>query len=94
MTTFRIKLVETTTTQAAVEFPVIAANAAAAAAVVFEAYAIARRQSLNVLTLPDGQASIIEPSEVVERTTRLVLVDEQGADLQDILPREATNGPH
>lgn len=94
MTTFRIKLVETTTTEGSVEFPVIAATAAAAAMVVSEAYATARLQNLDVLTLSDGQSSIIEPSKAVQRTTRLVLVDDQGADLRVIAPQEVTNGPH
>ena len=53
-----------------------------------------RQQSLNVLSLPDGQSSTIEPSDMVERTTRLVLVDEAGADLRIITPQETTNGPH
>ncbi len=45
MTTFRIKLVETTTTKGAVEFPIVAASAAAAATIVSEAYGVARQQS-------------------------------------------------
>ncbi|MGI4944954.1 MAG: hypothetical protein ACRYHQ_31080 [Janthinobacterium lividum] len=94
MTTFRIKLVETTTTEGTVEFPIVAGSAAAAAAIVSEAYGVARQQSLNVLSLPDGQSSTIEPSDMVERTTKLVLIDEAGADLRIITPQETTNGPH
>ena len=94
MTIFRIKLVETTTTEGAVEFPIVAASAAAAAAIILEAYGVARQQSHNVLTLPDGQSSTIEPSEMVERTTKLVLVDEEGTDLRIITLQEAPNGPH
>lgn len=94
MTTFRIKLVETTTTEGTVEFPIVAGSAAAAAAIVSKAYGVARQQSLNVLSLPDGQSSTIEPSDVVERTTKLVLIDEEGTDLRIITPQETTNGPH
>ena len=94
MTTFRIKLVETTTTEGTVEFPIVAASAAAAAAIVSDAYDIAREHSLNVLSLPDGQSSTIEPCDTVERTTKMVLVDEAGTDLRIITPEEATNGPH
>ena len=94
MTTFRIKLVETSTTQGSAEFAVVATNAEAAAAMISAAYRIARAQNLAVLTLSDGQSSVVEPSEVIERATRFVLLDEDGSDLQTIVPREATNGPH
>ena len=94
MTTFRIKLVETSTIEGTAEFVVAATNAEAAVAMVSAAYRIARAQNLAVLTLSDGQSSVVEPSEVIERATRFVLLDEDGSDLQTIVPREAMNGPH
>ena len=94
MTTFRIKLVETSTTHGAAEFAVAAASAEAAAAMVSAAYQTARAQNLAVLTLADGQTSVVEPSEIIERMTRFVLLDEDGSDLQTIEPEEATNSPH
>ena len=94
MTTFRIKLVETSTTRGSAEFAVAATTAEAAAAIVSAAYRVARTQNLAVLTLSDGQTSVVEPSEVIERATRFVLLDEDGSDLQTIVPEEATNDPH
>ena len=94
MTTFRIKLVETSTTEGTAEFAVAATTAEAAAAMISAAYRVARAQNIAVLTLPDGQSSVVEPSEVVERVTRFVLLDDDGSDLQTIVPREATSGPH
>ena len=94
MKTFRIKLIETSTTQGSIEFPVAASSAEAAAALVSQAYQVARAQNVDVVALPDGQSSVIETDEVVERTTRLVLLDAQGADLQTIVPRGVTNGLH
>ena len=94
MTTFRIKFVETSTIQGSAEFAVAATTAEAAAAMISAAYRIARAQNIAVLTLSDGQSSVVEPSEVVERATRFVLLDDDGSDLQTIVPREATSGPH
>ena len=94
MTTYRIKLVETLTTQGSVEFPIVAPNVEAAAAVVSDAYDSARKREIDVLTLPDGQSSMIEANEMVERATKLVLVDEQGADVQTIVPPERAEDPH
>ena len=93
MMTFRIKLVETSTTQGSAEFAVAASNAEAAAAIVSAAYHAAQTQNLAVLTLPDGQSSAVEPCEVIERATRFVLLDENGSDLQTVVPNEATNSP-
>ena len=94
MTTFRIKLVETSTTEGTAEFAVAATNAEAAAAMISAAYRIARAQNIAVLTLSDGQSSVVGRSEVIERATRLVLLDDNGSDLQTIMPTEATSGPH
>ncbi len=94
MTTFRIKLVETSTTEGTAEFAVAATNAEAAAAMISAAYRVALAQNIAVLTLSDGQSSVVERSEVIERATRLVLLDDDGSDLQTIVPREATSGPH
>ncbi len=94
MATFHIKLVETSTIHGSAEFAVAAANAEAAAAIVSEAYQTARAQNLAVLTLADGQSSVVETCEVIERAARFVLLDENGSDLQTIVPAEATNGPH
>ena len=94
MTTFRIKLVETSTTEGTAEFAVAATNAEAAAAMISAAYRVARAQNIAVLTLSDGQSSVVERSEVIERVTRFVLLDDDGSDLQTIVPKEATGGPH
>ena len=94
MTTFRIKLVETSTTEGTAEFAVAATNAEAAAGMISAAYRIARAQNIAVLTLSDGQSSVVEPSEVIERATRFVLLDDNGSDLETIVPMEATSGPH
>ena len=94
MTTFRIKLVETSTTEGTAEFAVAATNAEAAAAMISAAYRVARAQNIAVLTLSDGQSSVVERGEVIERATRFVLLDDDGSDLQTIVPKEATSGPH
>ena len=94
MTTFRIKLVETSTTEGTAEFAVEATNAEAAAAMISAAYRIARAQNIAVLTLSDGQSSVVERGEVIERATRFVLLADDGSDLQTIVPKEATSGPH
>ncbi len=94
MTTFRIKLVETSTTEETAEFAVAATNAEAAAAMISAAYRVARAQNIAVLTLSDGQSSVVERSDVIERETRFVLLDDDGSDLQTIVPKEATSGPH
>ncbi len=94
MTTFRIKLVETSTTEGTAEFAVAATNAEAAAAMISAAYRVARAQNIAVLTLSDGQSSVVERSDVIERETRFVLLDDDGSDLQTIVPREATSGAH
>ena len=94
MTTFRIKLVETSTTEGTAEFAVAATNAEAAAAMISAAYRVARAQNIAVLTLSDGQSSVVERSDVIERETRFVLLDDDGSDLQTIVPQEATSGAH
>ncbi len=94
MTTFRIKLVETSTTEGTAEFAVAATNAEAAAAMISAAYRVARAQNIAVLTLSDGQSSVVERGEVIERATRFVLLADDGSDLQTIVPKEATSGPH
>ncbi len=94
MTTFRIKLIETSTTEGTAEFAVAATNAEAAAAMISAAYRVALAQNIAVLTLSDGQSSVVERSEVIERATRLVLLDDNGSDLQTIMPTEETSGPH
>ena len=94
MTTFRIKLVETSTTEGTAEFAVAATNAEAAAAMISAAYRVALARNIAVLTLSDGQSSVVERSEVIERATRFILLNEDGTDLQTIVPREATNGPY
>ena len=94
MTTFRIKLGETSTTEGSAEFAVGATNAEAAAAMISAAYRVARAQNIAVLTLSDGQSSVVERGEVIERATRFVLLADDGSDLQTIVPKEATSGPH
>ncbi len=80
MTTFRIKLVETSTTEGTAEFAMVGHQRRGRRRHRSpRPTASHARRTLPSCTLPDGQSSIVEPCEVtVERATRIVLVDEDG----------------
>jgi hypothetical protein len=84
MARFNIRLVQQTTEQGSGDFAIEAGSPEAAAAILSDAYKAARAEGSNIVKLPDGQAQVIERTEVLERQVSFLLLDENGDEVRPV----------
>ena len=84
--TFKIRIREITSAQGSVDFFVTADTPEAAAQLLQEAYEAARAGNATVITLPDGQAGIIDPENPEVVSVSYHLLDDADVEVATISP--------
>ncbi len=90
MTLYRVRLVERITSQGAADFTVSAQSPQEAGTVVADAHALAQAAGVAYIKLPDGQVQVLEPEEITDRETLLLLVGPGGETSHIPMPRGPT----
>jgi hypothetical protein len=93
MPIFTIRLVERTTEQGSADFRMHAATAADAASLVASAHDRCLESGSGMVMLADGQTKFIEVETVIARSRSLLLLDDQGREIQEIPIVEAPSRP-
>jgi hypothetical protein len=91
---YRMPLVEQLIVKDSGEFLVEAASPAAAAAILHRAFDQARDRDSNIVTLPDGQAHHIEPTDIIHSRIYCILLDDAGNEVGEIEPEFAAAPAH
>lgn len=84
MPVFNIRLVERITSEGSADFHVDAPSVDAAADIVAAAHSRSRAIGSSIVTLPNGQSQVVEPETVVTQGRSLILLDDNGTELQEI----------
>ncbi len=93
LTRFRMPLIEQLIEEDSGEFCVEAPTAGAAAAILHQAHDRARDADSDVVTLPDGQARSIDPTNVIKNRVFCILLDADGNEIGEIAPDAAGEAP-
>jgi hypothetical protein len=91
---YRMLLVEQLIEEDSGEFLVEAASPGAAAAILHRAFDQARDRDSNIVTLPDGQAHHIEPTDIMHSRIYCILLDDAGNEVGEIEPDFAATPAH
>ena len=82
---FNIRLVERITSEGSADFRVDAPSADAAAEIIAAAHSRSQAIGSSIVTLPDGQSQVVESEAVVTQTRSLILLADNGTELQEIM---------
>jgi hypothetical protein len=83
---YRMLLVEQLIEEDSREFLVEATSPAAAAAILHRAFDQAGDRDSNIVTLQDGQAHHIEPTDIMRSRIYCILLDEAGNEVGEVEP--------